>query len=280
MKIVEMSLFIVFSVFSTLAFAENFGIRFVVDDASLNSPESQARMAKNLNRMVEELNLIYKDSEVDLTARIVDIQFSRMQDRNLVVILQEMQLKNGVFLDFISKATHYHADFTIAVVQGLQTKSYWKYSKGNICGAAHGSWSVQDMMSVEKAYAVINPSCSSSTLAHELGHIMGVNHGVAMTRCFPNKKESIPITSYGFGYSEGECNSKPSPEKFGDIMTGGLMLLINGNPSSIKIFSNPRIRRPECGVRGICGDPKTGDAARALNENARYFIKYHPTTRH
>lgn len=53
MKIVEMLSFIVFSVFSTLAFAENVGIRFVVDDTSLNLPESQARMVKNLNRMVE-----------------------------------------------------------------------------------------------------------------------------------------------------------------------------------------------------------------------------------
>lgn len=266
------------TLFSTFTFAESFGIRFVVDDTSLQSPESRDLMVRNLNHKVDDINTIYRDSEVDLTARIVDIQFSTMQDRNLVVILQDMQLKKGAFIDFVSKADQHGADFTVAAVPGLQTKSYWQQGKRNICGAAHGSWNRQDIKSVDKAYAVINPSCGSSSLAHELGHIMGLNHGVAMTRCFPDKKESIPITPYAFGYSEGECNGKPSPEKFGDIMTGGLMQYIDGSPRWMNIFSNPRILRPECGTRGVCGDPEIGDAARALNENSRYFIKYRPLT--
>lgn len=274
MKIVKPLLVILLSVLSLPVFSESFGIRFVVDDTSLVSPESRAFMVKNLNRMVEELNVIYRDSEVDLAGRVVDIQFSKMRDTNLLLIWKDLQQKNGAFSDFVSKADQYGADFTVAMVPGLQTKSFWQHSKGNICGAANGSWNIVDMMSVDKAYAVIDPSCSSATLAHELGHIMGLSHGVAMKRCFPNRNEIAPISPYAQGYSEGECDGKSSPEKFGDIMTGGWMLNINGNPRAMKIFSNPRIHRSECGVRGICGDPKTGDAARALNENSRYFIKY------
>lgn len=262
------------AVFSAHVLAEGFGIRFVVDDTSLRSAEDRDLLVRNLKHIVGDLNAIYTDSDVSLTAKIVDIGFSSMQNNDLAVILQEMQLKKGAFTDFVDKANRYGADFTVAVVPGLQSGA--ASSRRSICGAAHGSWNVQDMVSVEKAYAVIDPRCGSYSLAHELGHVMGLNHGVAMKRCFPDKKEGKPITPYAFGYSEGECDGKRSPEKFGDIMTGGVMKFINGDPRGLNIFSNPRIRRPECGARGICGDPETGDAARALNENAKHFIKYRP----
>lgn len=262
------------AVFSAHVFAEGFGIRFVVDDTSLRSAEDRDLMARNLKHIVDDLNTIYADSDVSLTARVVDIGFSNMQNNDMAAILQKMHMKKGVFADFIDKANQHGADFTVAVVPGLRLGP--APVRRSICGAAHGSWNVEDMMSVGKAYAVIDPRCGAYSLAHELGHVMGVNHGVAMRRCFPDKKEGEPITPYAFGYSEGECDGKRSPEKFGDIMTGGVMKFINGDSRGLNIFSNPRIRRPECGARGICGDPETGDAARALNENAKYFIKHRP----
>lgn len=275
MNVASAALAVLLAALSACAAAEGFGIRFVVDDTTLLSQESRELMVLNLNQKIKELNAIYRDSQVDLTANIVDLQFSTMQDRDLTVILREMQVKKGAFTDFVAKANQYGADFTVAIVPHLQTQSYWQLGKRNICGAAHGNWNLPDLKSVETSYAVINPSCGTSSLAHELGHLMGVNHGIAMARCFPDKKEGVPITPYAYGYSEGECNGKPSPEKFGDIMTGGLMQFVDGSLKWVTVFSNPRIRRPECGARGICGDPEVGDAARALNENAKYFIKHH-----
>lgn len=231
-------------------------------------------MIQSLKQMVVGLNSIYADSDVDLTARIVDVEFFAMQNHDQVTILQEMQSRQGPFADFVGKADRYGADFTVAIIPGLQSGAVASPGPHSVCGASHGSWNLQDLISPDKAYAVINPRCGAYTLAHELGHVMGLNHGVAMARCFPDKKEGVPIVPYALGYAEGECNGEPAREKFGDIMTGGLMQYIDGSPRGLPIFSNPRIHRPECGARGICGDPETGDAARALNENAKYFIKY------
>ena len=63
--------------------AGSFGVRFIVDDESLQSSENQDRMNEHLNKMVLDLNAIYRDSEVDLTARTVDITFAHMRNKYL-----------------------------------------------------------------------------------------------------------------------------------------------------------------------------------------------------
>lgn len=43
------------------------------------------------------------------------------------------------------------------------------------------------------------------------------------------------------------------------------------------MFSNPLIHDERCGPNKTCGDPLSGDAARALNENARYYASHKKT---
>jgi len=113
---------------------------------------------------------------------------------------------------------------------------------------------------------------ASALVAHELGHLMGLNHGYLVNSCQPDQGHANAIAPYANGYAEGNCDGRMQTGEFGTIMVGGWMKQINGDGhSSLRMFSNPRIRDIRCGTRGICGDEKIGDEARALNENARYY---------
>lgn len=252
------------------ACAETIGIRFVVgDDLGQGAPQRQATQTA-LEKQVARLNGYYRDSGVMLHAVIVGVDFTRMEAREAVQILDDMAHERNGFAAMFLRADEFGADYTIAVTGKLMMRG----KPG--CGRAHAvNQSVAAISSTRKAFAVINFVCGAHTLAHELGHLMGLNHGSLVDSCNPEKGHTSAIAPHANGYAVGNCDGKPQPGEFGDIMVGGWMGKIYGNDkSSLPMFSNPRIRDERCGENRTCGDPSIGDAARALNDNARYYAAH------
>lgn len=246
------------------------GLRFVVGDALGATEAQRAATAQRLERHVAELNGFYAASDVRLRAEVVLVDFASVGHTEALAVLEEMQHERGAFAGMFARAGEYGADYTIAVLGALTIRG----APG--CGRGFAvNRNVAEVSSTRRAFAVVNIACGAHTLAHELGHLMGLNHGYLVDACEPGRGHTTAIAPYANGYAEGNCDGRPQPGEFGTIMVGGWMKQVNGHGhGSLRMFSNPRIRNPACGLRGICGDEARGDEARALNENARYYAAH------
>lgn len=247
---------------SSGAAAETIGLRFVLAD-TLKRPGVEAKLAE----WVETLNGYYRDSEVNLRAEIVAVDFAVIGEREVLPLLDDMARERNGFEGLFRSADEFGADYTVALVNHLLIRG----KRG--CGRA---WAVNKTLeaasSTRTAFAAMDFACGAHTLAHELGHLMGLNHGSLVDRCEPGKGHVSALAPYANGYAFGNCDGRPQPGEFGDIMVGGWMKAVNGNGKShLPLFSNPRIRNARCGTGGVCGDPASGDAARALNEHAHLY---------
>lgn len=245
-------------------------LRFIVSDELGVDVARQLAVRKKLEQYVSEINGFYGDSRVDLQARIVEVAFSRIIALDAVDILQEMAREGHGFAGMFQRADELGADYTIAVMKKLMLRG-----KPN-CGRGYAvNQTLEAISSTRKAFAVVNLGCGSHTLAHELGHLMGLNHGSLVDLCQPGMGHTSAIAPYANGYGVGNCDGKPQPGEFGTIMVGGWMGRIMGNDrASVRLFSNPLLRDERCGANRICGDPAIGDEARALNEHARYYVAH------
>ena len=256
--------------FTTETLAETIGIRFIVSEDLGRSIEQQKTTETMLKKYVMELNGYYRNSEVSLNAEIVQIVFSRIEAVEDLQILDDMAHERNGFTDMFQKANEFGADYTVAIAHKLLTQ-------GNPgCGRGYAvNKTVAEISSTRRAFAVVNFVCGAHTLAHELGHLMGLNHGTLVDLCNPNQGHTTAIAPYANGYGEGNCDGKPQTGEFGDIMVGGHMREIMGNDkASLPMYSNPRIHDDRCGKNRTCGDPVIGDAARALNENAHSYASH------
>jgi hypothetical protein len=240
-----------------------FGLRFVVDDALASSPARREATGTALARMVSELNGYYQDSQVVLRAEVVGVSFAHLASREATAVLRDMEQERNGFGNMFACADEIGADYTIAVSDGLTVHG----RRGCGRGFAVNSTPAQ-IASSRRAFAVIDLACGSQTLAHELGHLMGLNHGALVDQCQPGRGHRTAIAPYANGFAAGHCDGRPDPGKFGTIMVGGWMRTIAGEQRNLPLFSNPRLRDARCGASGVCGDPEIGDEARALNENA------------
>lgn len=246
------------------------GIRFILnDDLGKDAVTHQASRAK-LEREVEELNSYYRNSGVVLQAGIVDIEFVRIEATDAEQILDDIAHRQNGFENVFEKADEFGADYTVVMRRNLAV-----HGRPGCGRAVAVNKTPASIASTDQSYAVINFACGAQTLAHELGHLMGLNHGFLVDQCRPNSGHTSAIAAYANGYAEGNCDGQPQPGEFGTIMVGGHMSDINGNnKGNLPIFSNPRIRDPRCGVKQICGNPVSGDEARALNENALSYAMH------
>ncbi|MEO5347948.1 MAG: M12 family metallo-peptidase [Magnetococcus sp. YQC-9] len=253
---------------SSVHAATQFGIRFLVNDTL--APDAAARQAlrERLAGQVAVVNRYYRDSLVDLTATIVDVAFIPIaEEQEGATILDQMRHEKNGFAALYCEAGRHGAAYTVAV-----TRHQLRGKRG--CGQAIAvNKRRAELSRPEKALMVYDIVCGSHTLAHELGHLMGLNHGRLVDRCEPGHGHTTAIASYALGYGVGNCDGQMQPGEFGTIMVGGWMKRVMGNDkASLPLFSNPQLKDPRCGKEGICGDPETGDAARALNENATEIV--------
>lgn len=251
------------------AAATTINLRFVVTEALARSETQEQATRAALATNVARLNEVFRNSAVELQAEIVDVSFRHIDAVDAVAVLDDMQAERGGFEDLFARTQEFGADYIFAVMDRLMLRG-----RPNCGRAIAVNRTRAELGSIRRALAVVALPCGTQTLAHELGHLMGLNHGYVVDQCEPNHGHASAIARYANGYAAGACDGKAGAEKFGDIMVGGWMKRINGDGhSNLAIFSNPRIRDVRCGSTGVCGDPETGDAARALNENARYFVK-------
>jgi hypothetical protein len=255
---------------STGALAETIGIRFIVSDDLGRSPEQRQQTQATLAQYVAGLNERYRNSEVNLSAEIVQVEFAKIGALDDTQIIDDMAHERNGFEAMFLKAYEYGADYTVA----MPSKLLMNGKPG--CGLAYAvNKTIEAISDPRRAFAVVNFVCGAHTLAHELGHLMGLNHGSLVVRCNPDMGHTMAIAPYANGYAEGNCDGKLQTGEFGDIMVGGHMREIMGNDKgNLPMFSNPRIHDKRCGPNQICGDPLIGDAARALNENARYYASH------
>ncbi len=253
--------------------AETISLRFIVSDDLGRNPAQQQATRDKLLDYVGTLNAYYRNSQVNLQADIAQIEFTHIAAQEDLRIVDDMTHERDGFADMFSKTYQYHADFTVAMVSTLLMQG----KPG--CGRAYAvNQSVQQIADPRRAFAVVNFVCGAHTLAHELGHLMGLNHGTLVATCNPGQGHTSAVAPYANGFAAGNCDGKLQAGEFGDIMVGGHMREIMGNDKgNLPIFSNPRLHDIRCGAQHTCGDPATGDAARALNENAHYYAAHKNT---
>ncbi|MFU8790467.1 MAG: hypothetical protein ACNA7G_15680, partial [Methylobacter sp.] len=95
--------------------AEVIDIRFVVSDSLASSPT----VIQTLSAYVEQLNGYYRNSQVDLQAEIVGIDFAPIKASEAVDILHDMTQEQHGFTAMFEKARQLGADYTIAVSDKL-----------------------------------------------------------------------------------------------------------------------------------------------------------------
>lgn len=247
--------------------AETIDLRFIVDTAAAVTISERMALRRRLRDQVNTLNGYYRSSLINLEARLIDLHFTPIVDHEATRLLDAMLNQAPPFEGLLRRADEVGADYSLVLVRGLTIRG-----KGRCGRALDIHRSPKALASSRKAFAVLDVACRAHTLAHELGHLMGLNHGAMVDRCQPNHGHTSAITPYANGFGSGNCDGRPQPGEFGTIMVGGWMRAIHGDQhASLPLFSNPLLHDPRCGETGRCGDPLRGDAARVLNENAALY---------
>ncbi|GAB0057030.1 hypothetical protein SIID45300_01350 [Candidatus Magnetaquicoccaceae bacterium FCR-1] len=245
-----------------------FGIRFLVNDTLGRDEPTRAALRARLHAQVATVNGYYRDSLVELRAEVADVAFVPIEEREAIEILEAMRAERAGFADLYCQAGEHGAAYTVAV-----TRHRIRGKRG--CGRAIAVNKRMDQLSrPENGLMVYDIVCGAHTLAHELGHLMGLNHGRLVDACEPGQGHATAIAPYALGHGVGNCDGIRQPGEFGTIMVGGWMKRVVGDDkASLPLFSNPRLHDPRCGLSGICGDPEHGDEARALNETAPRILE-------
>lgn len=245
-------------------------IRFIVKDTLGPNAEARQQVSEQLRAYIAELNGYYRNSAVNLHAELANVTFRPIPALEATAVLQDIKHERNGFEDLFIEARTWGADFTLAVTDLLLIDG------ASRCGSAYAvNQTLADLASSRTAFAVINYACGAHTLAHELGHLMGLNHGHVVAQCQPVPDNTAALRSYANGYGVGNCDQRYQEGEWGDIMVGGWMQTISGQGhKNLPLYANPRIHDPRCGVKQTCGDPLIGDAARMLNEFAEIYAKH------
>lgn len=247
--------------------AQTLGLSFWVD-AQLGQTSVQKQILENrLNQQVGELNAYFRNSQVDLSANIVNIHYVSIEHSDAVEILGDMVAERNGFAGLFAKADEDGADYSFAIVDNLMLQGQQNCGRGFAVNKT-----LNEITSLRRAVAVVSSRCGTQTLAHELGHLLGLNHGVLVDACIPGKGHKTALTPYAQGYALGNCDQTPQSGEFGTIMVGGYLREINGDGhGNLPLFSNPLLKDVRCGKQGVCGDAEYADAARVMNDNKQVY---------
>lgn len=177
---------------------------------------------------VNQINSYYANSKVDIKLNLVGTSYHSESGSSVTDLITNLQKDSSVR----SKRDSLGADFVVMMSD-----------KAN-CGIGYVT------MSSQYAYSVVGPKCGPMTMAHELGHNMGLDHSRKQG------KTSGARYSYALGYGV--------EYSFATIMSYAHLY----GTSRIGKFSNPNVscHGKPCGVPA--GKSNEADAARAL-QNVR-----------
>lgn len=186
-----------------------------------------------------QVNDMYRVSGVGLRLNIVGIE---AYDPNPNVYSKKAQLDGLIQNNYVNqRRNQLGADFVTLVKSG----------DNDICGTA------RVLRNSDEAFSVLQRDCGATTLAHELGHNMGLNHSRKQGKTGGTRHR------YGLGYGiQGAFSTIMAyPDAFG---------LNNRNGR----FSNPKLKCAgfACGIEAGLSDE--ADAVRALNDDRRIFSQF------
>jgi hypothetical protein len=181
-----------------------------------------------MQNWVSQINNMYKDSNVDIQLRLVGAVAHEQSGSSMDAVLTSLRTDTAA----VNLRNQYGADF---VTQLHQTGE---------CGIGYMA------VSAGWAWNVVGPDCGPITLAHELGHNMGLNHS--------RKQGDTGGARYSYALGHGVDGL------FGTIMTYS-WLYVNRASGRVAKFSNPDVTclGAPCGVP--VGQPTEAHAAQALN---------------
>ncbi|RYY74825.1 MAG: peptidase [Gammaproteobacteria bacterium] len=181
-----------------------------------------------MQNWVTQINNVYVDSQIDLKLRLVGVVAHEEDGSDMEGVLDNLRQDSAA----ISLRTKYGADF---VTQLHKTGS---------CGIAYFT------VNREWAWGVVGPDCGPLTMAHELGHNMGLAHS--------RRQGDTTGSRYAYGLGHGVDGL------FGTVMTYA-WLYTNRSNGRIARFSNPNISclGVPCGVP--VGQSDQAYAALAIN---------------
>jgi hypothetical protein len=168
-----------------------------------------------------------------------------------------MRNQVGVFSGLATQSDKIGSDYVVAISPNGLTDG-----TRSLCGqAASVASSLVEIGNLNNSFAVSNFACGAETFAHELGHLMGLNHGNKVAECTGDSGHTVGgIEAFSRGFGFGVCGSTSG---FGDIMAGNYLRPF----VKIPFFSNPRLQNPTLcvGTSGNkCGDEINGDSSRSL----------------
>lgn len=196
------------------------------DTHSANYFNGQVETA--MQNWVAQINNAYRDSNVDIQLRLAGAVLHEQAGANMDAVLTSLRTDSAA----VSLRAQYGADFVTQLHQtGECGIGYFAISSG---------W----------AWNVVGPDCGPLTLAHELGHNMGLAHS--------RKQGDTTGSRYAYGLGHGVDGL------FGTIMTYS-WLYTNRASGRVAKFSNPDVTclGVPCGVPE--GQPDQANAALALN---------------
>ncbi|GAA3953156.1 zinc-dependent metalloprotease family protein [Allohahella marinimesophila] len=186
-----------------------------------------------IRNLVDQVNTIYRNSDVDIQLRLVGTLLNNAPGSDMAAVLHAItpSISPDTTVEIRAKREETGADY-VAQIHGQGS-----------CGIA---WVA---VAREWAFSVTGPDCGAVTLAHEIGHTMGLNHSRLQGDTSGTRFE------YGLGHGVDGL--------FGTVMTYPWMF---GGAPAVAKFSNPRLSCSgvPCGVPE--GEPQQADAARALNQ--------------
>lgn len=193
--------------------------------------------AATLRSWVDQVNTIYRNSNVDIQLRLVGTVRHDPAGANMSEVLGNIRNNSWVR----SKRDEYGADF-VSQIHRLGS-----------CGVGYVS------VNADWAYNVTGNTCGAVVLAHELGHNMGLNHS--------RRQGDTSGARYAYGLGHGVdglfSTVMAYPSAFG--------------ASRISLFSNPNLscRGVPCGVPE--GQPQQAFAVKALNNVRAELASFRPT---
>ncbi|WKB50585.1 RICIN domain-containing protein [Eleftheria terrae] len=205
------------------------------DSYSQNYFNGQPQTA--LRSWVDQVNTMYVNSGIDIQLRLVGTQLNNVAASDMGDVLERIRSDSAV----ARRRDELGADFVAQIHQSGE------------CGIGYVA------VRADVAFNVVGPTCGPYTLAHELGHNMGLSHS--------RRQGDTGGARYAYALGHGV------DRLFGTIMTYAFLF----NAPRIPQFSNPRqtCKGVPCGVPE--GQPEQADAVKALNNVRTELANFRPT---